>query len=58
MYFIIYIDPRFELLHMCLGLGVSVEARELEKGPLKEFLKRHIGNEALTSGIGSGTKYM
>lgn len=39
MYFIIYI---FELLHMCLGVGVSVDARELEKGPLKEFLKRHI----------------
>lgn len=58
MYFIIYLDPRFELLHMCLGVGLSVDARELEKDPLKEFLKRHIKNEALTSGIGSGTKHM
>lgn len=50
MYFVFCIDPRFELLHMCIGVGMSVEARELEKGPLREFLKQPLKNGALMSG--------
>lgn len=37
VYFVLHIDPTFELSYMSIGVGVSVDDRELENGPLREF---------------------